>query len=147
MPKWSLDLVLDYLKGDHFEPLDSAVLTMLTQKAFFLILLASGRRNGEIANLSREFIRHDDSSLELVWIPGFRPKHHTPDFQPASPSISRLFSNRLTDRLLCPVRAYMMYLERSQLWWHRHPESVLHKCLWTVPSFTLFIEFNSSPRG
>ena len=65
MPRWSLNLVLEYLKGNHFEPLESANLTMLTRKALFLILLASGRRKGEIANLSREFVRLDDSSLEL----------------------------------------------------------------------------------
>ena len=100
MPRWSLNLLLKFLKGNCFEPLELANLTRLTQKALFLILLASGRRKGEFANLSREFFRLDDSSLELVWVPGFLPKHHTPDFQPASPSISRLISNRDTDRLL-----------------------------------------------
>ena len=116
-------------------------LVFADSKGIFLFLLTSGRRNGEIANLSREFIRHDDSSLELVWVPGFLPKHHTPDFQPACPSISRLISNRDTDRLLCPVRAYMMYLERSQVWWDRNPDSEHHEFLWTVPSST----FQASP--
>ena len=133
MPRWSLDLVFDYLKSDSFEPLESANLTLLTQKALFLILLASG----EIANLSRDFIRHDDSSLELVWVPSFLPKHHTPDFQPAYPSISRLNSSRVTDRLLCPVRAYITYLDRSQIWWDRNQDDEHHTCLWTIPSSTI----------
>ena len=137
MLRWSLDLVLDYLKSDSFEPLESANLTLLTQKALFLILLASGRRKGEIANLSRDFIRHDDSSVELVWVPSFLPKHHTPDFQPAYPSISRLNSSRVTDRLLCPVRAYITYLDRSQIWWDRNQDDEHHTCLWTIPSSTI----------
>ena len=75
--------------------------------------------------------------LELVWIPGFRPKHHTPDFQPASPSISRLISDRRSDKLLCPVRAYFRYLDRSELWWENNPNSTYHDFLWTVPSSTI----------
>ena len=121
--------MLEYLKGDHFEPLESANLTMPTQKALFLILLASGRRKREIANLSREFVRLDDSTLEL-------------DFQPAWPSISRLISNSDSDRFLCPVRAYMMYLEKSQVWWDRNPEDEQHEFLWTVPLPT----FQASPE-
>ena len=77
MPRWSLNLLLEYLKGNYFEPLETADKTRLTQKALFLILLASGRRKGEIANISRESRVLSDSSLELVWIPGFLPKHHT----------------------------------------------------------------------
>ena len=94
MPRWSLNLLLEYLKSDYFESLETADKTRLTQKALFLILLASGRRKGEIANISRESRVLSDSSLELVWIPGFLPKHHTPDFQPACPSISKLISGR-----------------------------------------------------
>ena len=53
MPRWSLNLLLEYLKGNLFEPLETASDTRLTQKAMFLILLASGRRKSEIANISR----------------------------------------------------------------------------------------------
>ena len=55
MPKWSLNQVLAYLKSDRFEPLEEISDHLLTQKALFLIFLASGRRSGEITNLSRVF--------------------------------------------------------------------------------------------
>ena len=66
MPKWSLNQVLAYLKSDKFEPLDAVSDHLLTQKALFLILLASGRRNGKITNLSRVFNHVGNLSLELV---------------------------------------------------------------------------------
>ena len=44
MPRGSLNLLLNFLKGNCFEPLELAILTRLTQKTLFLFLLASGRR-------------------------------------------------------------------------------------------------------
>ena len=35
-----------------------------------------------------------------------------------------------------------MYLERSQVWWDRNPDSEHHEFLWTVPSST----FQASPE-
>ena len=135
MPKWSLDLLLRFLKSKYFEPLETAHPTRLTQKALFLILLASGRRKGEVANLSRES-RIANNSLSLFWIPGFLPKHHTPEFQPECPSVSALISSRETDRVLCPVRAYKIYLERSQNWLSRFPADHHPKVLWSLPLST-----------
>ena len=137
MPKWSLDLVLNYLTGDMFEPLEDINDSLLTQKTLFLVLLASGRRNGEITNLSRVFKEVENSQLELIWVKGFRPKHYTPEFQPKNPSISRLFSNRPLDNSLCPVRAYFEYLNRSKMWWQRDLNAPFHHFLWTVPSSTI----------
>ena len=110
---------------------------LLTQKTLFLVLLASGRRNGEITNLSRVFKEVENSQLELLWVTGFRPKHYTPEFQPKNPSIARLFSNRPTDNSLCPVRAYFEYLNRSRMWWQRDLNAPFHRFLWTVPSSTI----------
>ena len=135
MPRWSLNLLLSFLKSDYFEPLETANPIRLTQKALFLILLASGRRKGEVANLSRDS-RWTGNSLKLFWIPGFLPKHHTPDFQPDCPSVSALVSNRETDTFLCPVRAYRIYLERSQNWLDRFPADQHPKVLWSVPGST-----------
>ena len=72
MPKWSLDLILSYLRSEKFEPLEEINDYLLTQKALFLILHASGRRNGEITNLSRVFKEVENSEIELyivgAWI-------------------------------------------------------------------------------
>ena len=95
--------------------------------------MASGRRKGEVANLSRVFRRIDDSSLELVWISGILPKHHTPDFWPACSSIGTLISSIETDRVLCPVRAYTIYMECSQTWLNKSPTDQHPKVLWSVP--------------
>ena len=72
----------------------------------------------------------------MVWIPGFLPKHHTPEFQPACPSISKLISGKDSDKLLCPIRAYNIYLERSQYWLDRNPEDIPPEVLWLVLSST-----------
>ena len=133
MPRWSLNRLLEFLKGNLFEPLETASDTRLTQKALFLILLASGRRKSEIVNISRNSRVLSDSSLELTWVRGFTPKHHTPDFQPSSPSISRLISSRDSDKFLCPVRAYKAYLKRSQFWLDRNPGTLLPEVLWLFP--------------
>ena len=79
----------------------------------------------------------ENSELELLWVPGFRPKHYTPEFQPKNPSIARLFSNRPTDNSLCPVRAYFEFLDRSGMWWQADPNAPSHSFLWTVPSTTI----------
>ena len=115
MPKWSLNRLLRYLRGNQFEPLELASPVRLIQKALTLILLSSGRRKSEIANLSR-VARDEAGSLHLEWVPGFVPKRHTPDFQPPCPSISPMTSPRESDEVLCPIRAYTIYLNRSQEW-------------------------------
>ena len=133
MPRWSLNRLLEFLKGNLFEPLETISDSRLTQKALFLILLASGRRKSEIFNISRNSRVLSDSSLELTWVRGFTPKHHTPDFQPSCPSISRLISRRVSDKFLCPVRAYKAYLERTQFWLDRNPGTLLPEVLWLFP--------------
>ena len=54
MPKWSLNILLRFLRGSQFEPLELASPERLIQKAVALLLLSSGRRKSELANLSRE---------------------------------------------------------------------------------------------
>ena len=120
MPRWSLNHLLKYLRGSQFEPLQLASPTRLIQKTLTLILLSSGRRKSEIANLSR-VARAEAGSLHLEWVPGFVPKRHSPNFQPPCPSISPMTSPRESDSLLCPVRAYRIYLGRSREWLSRFP--------------------------
>ena len=73
------------------------------------------------------------SSLQLEWIPGFIPKRHSPEFQPLCPSISPLTSTRDSDKLLCPVRAYRIYLDRSWEWLSKFPAEQHPLVLWSVP--------------
>ena len=52
IPQWSLPLVLSFLKGAPFEPLEEASLENLTRKTGFLIVLDSGRRSSEVHSFS-----------------------------------------------------------------------------------------------
>ena len=115
MPEWSINVVLRFLRSHYFEPLDTVVPMRLTQKVIFLTLLASGRRKGEIANLSRIFVQ-GVNDLGLTWMSGFKPKRCSPDFHPASPSVSRMSSIRAEDDFQCPIRALNIYIERSKAW-------------------------------
>ena len=82
-------------------------------KTLVLILLASGRRISEIANLSnKSFSVPDNDSIFIQWLPGFSAKSHSQKFSPEPPSIEALNSPNPNDNLLCPVRAFRIYLER-----------------------------------
>ncbi|CAL4205625.1 unnamed protein product [Meganyctiphanes norvegica] len=84
---WSLNDLLLFLLTSQFEPLESATLCST------LILLASGRRIGEIANLTRNYEEIvSPPSISLIWATEFVPKHHTPTFQSCYPSIDYLNS-------------------------------------------------------
>ena len=51
-PAWDLAKVLRYLNSSHFEPLSQASLRALSQKALFLLALATAKRVGELQALS-----------------------------------------------------------------------------------------------
>ena len=75
-----------------------------------------------------------DSSLSLPWVSSFLPKHHDPSFQPLPPSISRMPSMRYPANLLCPVRAYQIYWDRSQDWMDGFPLAIRRRhILWSKP--------------
>ena len=113
MPAWSLGMLLSSLLEPPFEPIGSVSLLHLTQKTLCL-LLATGRRISDIASLSRSArSTRAGRSLILDWVHGYSPKNRTPDFQPGCPSIWRMSSVVLRDQLLCPVRAYDMYIHRT----------------------------------
>ncbi|CAL4088050.1 unnamed protein product, partial [Meganyctiphanes norvegica] len=92
MPRWSLNALLNFLLEPHFEPLESASLFRLTQKTLCLLLLASGRRIGDISALSRSARVGPSGSLFLDWVPGYIPKVHTPVFQSPCPSVHKVTS-------------------------------------------------------
>ena len=82
--------MLTFLDTARFEPLDKVNYGFLVQKPpFFLILLFSGRRTGEITNLSdRSSNNRADSRLHLKWLTEFKPNHDTPSFVlPVLPSL------------------------------------------------------------
>lgn len=60
LPQWNLVFVLNALTRAPFEPISSASLLHLSWKTAFLLLLASGRRRGEV--LSLDFQR-------IQWVP------------------------------------------------------------------------------
>ena len=132
MPSWNLNSLLNFLLCPVFEPLESADYKRLTQKTLCLILLASGRRISEVANISRTSLELPSlSSLSLGWVPGFLPKTHSPSHQPSCPSIGYLSSDNGSSLPLCPVRAYRIYLARSSSWLADAPPHLHHHYLWS----------------
>ena len=59
MPSWDLSDLLSYLRSSSFEPLVSADHSSLVQKVGLLFLLATGRRVGEISNLTCVVVEED----------------------------------------------------------------------------------------
>ena len=127
MPTWSLDTLLEFLNSPRFEPLEACDLLHLMWKTLALILLATGRRISEVANLSRiSFQWNGDGLLYLSWAGNFRSKNAllvekenvkrrargltTP---PTCPSISTLVVGPQGNVLLCPLRAYTIYHRRT----------------------------------
>ena len=133
MPIWNVNVLLEFLLSDEFEPLDSVPFIRLAQKTLCLLLLASGRRIGEIASISRS---HDSDRgfLYLDRLPSFRPKHHDAGFQSPQPSISYLAGDGSEDLGLCPVRAYRIYLDRSSTWLGSPPSQLLETPYWVSPN-------------
>ena len=74
-----------------FELLDQALTVPLVQKTLGLLLLASGRRIGEMANI-QSFKRIDDG-VSLVWLPEFMAKHESSEFVPDHPFILEMDSS------------------------------------------------------
>ena len=111
-PKWDLTSLLNYLRGEEFEPLSSAPVDMVEIKAFILILIATGRRVGEISSATFDKVKFiGDDKVELGWSPTFRVKaqRSKSSWSPANPSFSVLRGT--SDDLLCPVRAFRAYYE------------------------------------
>ena len=123
MPTWSLDTLLDFLKSDIFEPLDQVDFFHLTLKTLVLIILATGRRISEVANISRESFHCGNSTvLFLQWVSEFQPKNFVLVEKgkaknkvaiPSCPSISPLAVKGKEDRSLCLVRAFRIFRDRT----------------------------------
>ena len=116
VPPWDLLVVLQFLRGPPFEPLDSASLRSLTQKVLFLVSLATARRVGELQAVSRE-VSLSGSYAYLSYHPEFRAKTESAvNPLPRSFCVRSLddFVGDLPDELLLyPVRALRPYLART----------------------------------
>ena len=114
-PAWGLSMVLRYLNTSTFEPLSDAPLHALTQKALFLLALATAKRVGELQALS----------YIVTFVQGDACLSYVPQFVAKSESLTRSipcsflvkssgFAAGLDDDLLlCPVRALRIYLDRT----------------------------------
>jgi hypothetical protein len=119
-PKWELGVVLRGLRSETFEPLDQVDLRYLTFKTVFLVALASAARVSEISALSAQegFIRikPDKSKITLKPFEGFLAKNQRSSEPPREFTIKSLRHHVQTgdpERLLCPVRAIRIYLDRT----------------------------------
>ena len=134
MPRWSLNTLLQFLRGPLFEPIETCSFRRLSQKTLCLLLLATGRRIGDIANLAREpLLGASRDPLKLKWVPGYVSKFDSPDFVAPLPSIRRLDSSVCDDLLLCPVRCLRAYLERTGDMLDNVPLHLRHNFLWIKP--------------
>ena len=120
-PSWDLPLVLDALSCPPFKPLEQAELKMLSLKTALLLALASAKRVGE----THAFSVHQscmkfapgNTRVSLQPNPAFIPKvmgSCSPTDLAAfySPPFSSEEHRRL--HTLCPVRALLIYLDRTR---------------------------------
>ena len=118
-PAWDVSLVLQSLMGAPYEPLRTCEERFLAQKTLFLLALASAKRIGELHALSyRVSHTRDWGEVSFAFVTGFvaktqDPSSLAPRFEGFSvPALTNARKNR-NGRLLCPVRAVKVYLDRT----------------------------------
>ena len=120
VPKWNLNLVLQMLLSDPFEPIYEIDLKHLTYKTVFLLTLGSGARSSEIHSLTHSGLSHSENWSEIWLRPSLdflaknqvsRDQKHRRKF--CIPSLTHFTGHDLPDRKLCPVRALRMYLHKT----------------------------------
>ena len=118
-PAWDISLVLQSLTGAPYEPLRTCEERFLAQKTLFLLALASAKRIGELHALSyRVSHTRDWGEVSFAFVTGFvaktqDPSSLAPRFEGFSvPALPNARKNR-NGRLLCPVRAVKVYLDRT----------------------------------
>ena len=118
-PAWDVSLILQSLTGAPYEPLRTCEERFLAQKTLFLLALASAKRIGELHALSyRVSHTRDWGEVSFAFVTGFvaktqDPSSLAPRFEGFSvPALTNARKNR-NGRLLCPVRAVKVYLDRT----------------------------------
>ena len=118
-PAWDVSLVLQSLTGAPYEPLRTCEERFLAQKTLFLLALASAKRIGELHALSyRVSHTRNWGEVSFAFVTGFVAKTQDPSslaprfegFSVPAPPNAR---NNRNGRLLCPVRAIRVYLDRT----------------------------------
>ena len=119
IPKWNLNLVLNSLTREPYEPLTSASLKHISWKTAFLVAFATAARIGEIKAIDSKLVSHNAAwtSVTLQTHPGFVAKNQdlAQDNSPRTYTIPALYDFAgpdLPDRLLCPVRALRYYMHK-----------------------------------
>ena len=109
VPKWSLDIVLDYLVTDKFKDTPARSLQDLTWKTVFLVAMATAYRVSELHALSRDSTSlrwNQDGSVSLATRDGFIAKNKRP-----TAAGQRTTIRPLTEQPdLCPVGHLRSYL-------------------------------------
>jgi hypothetical protein len=120
VPAWDLFLVLAFLRGPPFEPLETASWGDLSLKTFFLVCLASGRRVSEVHGLSgqaSDVAFEANGSVSLRFLPEFIAKNQVPG-DPSPVLFIKPLASILPpgdpDMVNCPVRAITVYLDRAR---------------------------------
>ena len=118
-PAWDVSLVLQSLTGAPYEPLQTCEERFLAQKTLFLLALASDKCIGELHALSyRVSHTRDWGEVSFAFVTGFvaktqDPSSLAPRFEGFTvPALPNARKNR-NGRLLCPVRAVKVYLDRT----------------------------------
>ena len=118
-PAWDVSLVLQSLTGAPYEPLRTCEERFLAQKTLFLLALASAKRLGELHALSyRVSHTRDWGEVSFAFVTSFvaktqDPSSLAPRFEGFTvPALPNARKNR-NGRLLCPVRAVKVYLDRT----------------------------------
>ena len=118
-PVWDVSLVLQSLTGAPYEPLRMCEERFLAQKTLFLLALASAKRIGKLHALSYRISHTRDwGEVSFAFVTGFvaktqDPSSLAPRFEGFTvPALPNARKNR-NGRLLCPVRAVKVYLDRT----------------------------------
>ena len=111
-PKWDIDLVLRFFNSVRFEPLENASFFRQSQKAAFLVTMATAGRVSEIHAMSSrpDCLRfNEDGSCTLTLDPTFLAKNQLPE---KAPQPLQLHSCQPKEN--CPVRALKIYLQATE---------------------------------
>ena len=108
-PSWDLDIVLEALRKEPFEPLESISVEFLTWKTCFLLAVASARRGDDIAKLSIKQGFFNCNKEEAVFIPSQLLKQDRPSHLGGRIQVGAFPQ----DTRICPVRALQTYLKAT----------------------------------
>ena len=105
-----------YLNSSHFEPLSQASLRALSQKALFLLALATAKQVGELQALSSVTFVGLDACLSYIsqFVAKSESLTHSILRSFLVKSLSDFAAGLDTDLHLCPVRALRIYLDRTR---------------------------------